>query len=92
MNKNDIVNKISQNHNMTKKSVNLVIDSFISLIEEALKNNEKVIISKFGSFEKSITKEFDIYSPYDGKLLKDVSQVRVRFKSSDHLKNYLNEE
>ena len=92
MNKTDYINKISTNLDFTKKDVGLIIDEFINLMTNDLKNGEKIMLTNFGTFETSKTKAFNVYSPYDGKLIEGISQVRVHFKSSNHLKKYLNEE
>lgn len=92
MNKNDYINKISTNLDFTKKDVGLIIDEFINLMTNDLKNGEKIMLTNFGTFETSKTKPFNVYSPYDGKLIEGISQVRVHFKSSNYLKKYLNEE
>lgn len=89
MNKSDLVNIISGKTNNTKKNINEIIDIFLEEIIAALARGEKVVLTNFGTFEKSITKAIDIYSPYDGKLMKNVSQSRIRFKSSMYLKNKL---
>lgn len=91
MNKVDYVNKISESLGLTKKDVSLVIDSLFDFMKEDLKHSNKVMITNFGSFETAKTKPFDVYSPYDGKLIEGVSQIRVHFKSSNALKKYLNE-
>lgn len=90
MNKNDYINKISEKLNVTKKDVNNIITELFEMIKEDLRNDEKVMITNFGTFETAKTKPFNVYSPYDGKLIENVSQVRVHFKSSNSLKNYLN--
>lgn len=87
MNKNDLVSIISQKANITKKDVGEVIDLFLNEIMDCLVRDEKVVLTNFGTFEKSTTKSIDIYSPYDGKLLKNVPQSRIRFKSSSNFKN-----
>lgn len=92
MNKRDIINYISLNHDKTKKDVGIIIDAFLDQIAIALKNNEKVNLSNFGVFSKSITKPFNIYSPYDGKLIKNVKQTRIHFKSSPNLINTIKDE
>lgn len=87
MNKRDIIDYISLNYDKTKKDVGLIIDAFLDQITETLKKNEKVTLSNFGVFSKSVTKPFHIYSPYDGKLIKNVKQTRIHFKSSPNLIN-----
>ena len=89
MNKKNFIDSVSGKLNMSKKDVHLVIDTFLNEMVIALDNNQKVTLTNFGTFEKSVVKAFDIYSPYDGKLLKNVPQIRVHFKSSAHLKKTL---
>ena len=89
MNKKDYVDFVSEKTGVSKKEVNLIIDTFIEEIINTLINGDKVMISNFGTFEKSITKPIDVYSPHDGRLLKNVPQIRVRFKSSTFLKTKL---
>ena len=90
MTKIDYVNRSSENLSLTKKDVNNVINELFELIKEDLKNDEKVMITNFGTFETAKTKPFNVYSPYDGKLIENIVQTRVHFKSSSSLKNYLN--
>lgn len=90
MNKNDYITRISENLGLTKKDVGNVITELFDLMKEDLKNNEKIMITNFGSFETAKTKPFNVYSPYDGKLIENIVQTRVHFKSSNSLKDYLN--
>ncbi len=90
MNKNDYITRISENLGLTKKDVGNVITELFELMKEDLKNNEKIMITNFGSFETAKTKPFNVYSPYDGKLIENIVQTRVHFKSSNSLKDYLN--
>ena len=90
MNKNDYITRISENLWLTKKDVGNVITELFDLMKEDLKNNEKIMITNFGSFETAKTKPFNVYSPYDGKLIENIVQTRVHFKSSNSLKDYLN--
>ncbi len=90
MNKKDYIEKIAQKLQMTKKDVTLIIDELFAMMCDDLTNNEKIMITNFGTFETSKTKPFDIYSPYDGKLIEGAIQTRVHFKSSQTLKNKLN--
>ncbi|MFA5543015.1 MAG: HU family DNA-binding protein [Bacilli bacterium] len=85
MNKKDLIDIVSEKTNNTKKNTTKIVDSFIEEISKSLANNDKVLISNFGTFFVSETKPMNIFSPYDGKLIKDVIQTRVRFNSSQNL-------
>ena len=89
MNKHDFVVVVSDQLHKPKKEVGLVIDTFLNEIMQCLKNDQKVTLTNFGTFEKSQPQVFDIYSPHDGTLLKNVKQYRVHFKTSPHLKKLL---
>lgn len=89
MNKDDLINIVKDKSGSTKKEIKNIIDLFLDEVINSLVDGDKVVLSNFGTFEKSVTKSIDIYSPYDGKLLKDVPQIRIRFKSSSNLKNKL---
>lgn len=90
MNKNDIVNNISLKYGKSKKDINIIIDAFLDQITQALQNDEKITLTNFGIFTKRITKPIDIYSPYDGKLIKNVRQTRISFRSSPNLIKLVN--
>lgn len=89
MNKQDLIKAIYQKNDLSQADVEKIVNEVFSEITLALKRKEKVMITNFGTFEASPTQAFDIYSPYDGTLLKNVEQIRIRFKSSSHLKKIL---
>lgn len=92
MNKQDLVNRISDDFNKTKKDVKIIIDAFLNIITEELKNNEKVVLSNFGVFE---TKKIDTYyrfHPQTGEKIKIKYPNRIYFRPSSKLKDYINGE
>ena len=60
MNKVDYVNRISEKLKLTKKDVGNVINELFELMKEDLKNNEKIMITNFGTFETAKTKPYNI--------------------------------
>lgn len=50
MNKNELINELSEETTFSKKDVTRVVDSFIRIIGRTLKKGEKVSITGFGSF------------------------------------------
>ncbi|MDD4213077.1 MAG: HU family DNA-binding protein [Bacilli bacterium] len=89
MNKHDLIKTIYEKTGIKQTDVKMVVDMVFQEMSLALERNEKILIQQFGSFEARHIKPFDIYSPYDGSLIKNVQQVRVTFKSSPHLKKNL---
>ena len=51
MNKVELVTKMAEKSNLTKKEAALALDAFIESVEEALENREKVQLIGFGTFE-----------------------------------------
>ena len=51
MNKVELVTKMAEKSNLTKKEAALALDAFIESVEEALENREKVQLGGFGTFE-----------------------------------------
>ena len=51
MNKIELVTKMAEKSNLTKKEAALALDAFIESVEEALENGDKVQLIGFGTFE-----------------------------------------
>ena len=51
MNKADLINALAERNGITKKEADKAVSSVLEIIEEALKNGDKVQIMGFGSFE-----------------------------------------
>ncbi len=51
MNKTQIIDAVAQKTNMRKKDAEAVVNAFLSTIQEALAEGEKVQIVGFGTFE-----------------------------------------
>ena len=51
MNKVELVTKMAEKSNLTKKEAALALDAFIESVEEALENGDKVQLIGFGTFE-----------------------------------------
>jgi DNA-binding protein HU-beta len=51
MNKSELITAVAQKSGLTKKDSEAAIDSFVSVIEETLAKDEKVVLVGFGTFE-----------------------------------------
>lgn len=89
MNKHDLIQSIFLKTGLKQQDITQVVNAVFEEMTLSLIKRDKVMITNFGTFEVGDVKAFDIYSPYDGSLLKNVKQVRVTFKSSSHLKKQL---
>ena len=86
--KKDYIDRIiNDNPDIKRKDVVNVINELFILMSEDLINGETITISNFGTFEPSVTKAINVYSPYDGKLIKVDNQLRIHFKTSNYIKN-----
>ena len=56
MNKTDLINSIAQKSGLSKKNSEAALNAFISTVEEALQNGEKVVLVGFGTFEVKLRK------------------------------------
>ena len=83
--KEEYVSRISEKLNLPKKEVNDVIDSYLDILSEKIVSNDQVIITNFGSFQKTLIKPKAIYSPIDGSTLNAKSYYRISFTCSKQL-------
>ena len=51
MNKAELIAKIAEESKLTKKAAETALDAFVTSVEEALRNGEKVQLVGFGTFE-----------------------------------------
>ena len=85
MKKEEYVNEISEKLNLPKKEVNDVVDSYLELLSKKIVENDQVVITNFGSFQKTLIKPKAIYSPIDGSTLDAKSYYRITFTCSKQL-------
>ena len=83
--KEEYVSRISEKLNLPKKEVNDVIDSYLDILSEKIVSSDQVIITNFGSFQKTLIKPKAIYSPIDGSTLNAKSYYRISFTCSKQL-------
>lgn len=51
MNKAELISAVAQQSGLTKKDSESAIDALVSVVEETLANQEKVVLVGFGTFE-----------------------------------------
>ena len=74
MNRSDLVNKLKEKTDLSKKDAAEVVDTFFDKITETLVKGERVEIRGFGSF--TVKK----YKPYMGRNPKTGEQINVSSK------------
>ena len=91
MNKNELVEAIASNTELTKTDVDKIITSFADVITEALAKGDKVSIKGFGNFEVRTRSERTGRNPRTGETMTIAASKVPAFKSSSALKKAVNE-
>jgi DNA-binding protein HU-beta len=87
MNKTELISDVAGKANMTKKDVEKVLSALFSSIEEALKNQDKVQLVGFGTFEVRDRKARTGRNPQTGEEIKIPASRVPAFKAGKTLKD-----
>ena len=90
MNKAELIAKISEESKLTKKAAETALDAFVTSVEEALKNGEKVQLVGFGTFSAKKRDARTGRNPQTGEEVKIPARVVPGFKAGNKLKDALN--
>ena len=87
MNKADLINALAERNGITKKEADKAVSSVLEIIEEALKNGDKVQIMGFGSFEVKKRAERIGRNPKTKESIEIPASVVPVFKAGKALKD-----
>ena len=87
MNKADLINALAAKNEISKKDAEKAVNAGLGLIEEALKNGEKVQIMGFGSFEVKERAARTGKNPATGATIQIPASKAVVFKAGKALKD-----
>lgn len=90
MNKTDLINVVIAETNVSEKDVKSVINATLSAISNALKENDKVQILGFGTFETKTVEARDGRNPKTGEAIKIDAHKKVHFTTAQTLKEHIN--
>ena len=90
MNKTELVNVVAAETNIAKKDVDAVVNATIKAITDALKENDKVAIIGFGTFEVKATSEREGRNPKTGETITIAAAKKPVFSASKALKDEVN--
>lgn len=90
MNKSDLIASISEKTNVSKKSAEDSINAFVEVVSEALKENEKVQLIGFGTFEVRKRAARKGRNPQTGLDIKIPASNAPVFKAGKALKETVN--
>ncbi|MBR5881804.1 MAG: HU family DNA-binding protein [Clostridia bacterium] len=90
MNKTQLIQKIAENGNMTKKDAELALKAVIDAISDAVVAGEKVQVSGFGSFDVKTRDARMGRNPKTGEAVEIAASKRVVFTAAQVLKDKIN--
>ena len=90
MNRPELTSIIADKVNTTKKQADAVIDAFIETIIETLQNDEKVVLTGFGTFEAHDRAAKIGRNPVTGEEISIPGSKAPTFKASKSFKDALN--
>ncbi len=91
MNRSDLVAKIAEKSELSKKDAEKAVGAFIETVTEALASGDKVQLIGFGSFEVRERKERSGRDPRSGKAITIPACSSPAFKAGKALKDAVNE-
>ncbi len=90
MNKTDLVNVVMAETNLGEKDVKAVVNAALSAISNALKEDDKVQLLGFGTFEVKTVEARDGRNPKTGEAIKIDAHKKAHFSPAQALKDHLN--
>lgn len=90
MNKAELIAAISEKTDMSKKTSEELLNSLTEIISEQLKNDEKIQLIGFGSFEVRKRAPRKGHNPQTGKEIKIPASKAPVFKAGKALKDKVN--
>lgn len=90
MNKTELVAKISEQTELSKKDAEIAINAFIDVVADTLVSGEKITITGFGSFEVVERAARKGRNPRTGKSISIPKSKSPKFKPSKNLKEAIN--
>lgn len=86
VNKADLISKMAEKSNLTKKDTEIALKAFIESVEEALSQGEKVQLVGFGTFETRERAARDGRNPKTKEPIKIAATVVPVFKAGKEFK------
>lgn len=90
MNKTELVAKLAEGANVSKKDAEAVLNAFTSTVTETLKSGEKIQLVGFGTFETAERAAREGRNPSNGKTIKIPKSTVPKFKAGKALKDAVN--
>ena len=91
MNKVELINRIAEKAEITKKDAGEALNAIVNVIADALVDGESVQLVGFGTFETHETAAHQGRNPQTGEVIDIPATTRVGFKASKILKDAINQ-
>lgn len=89
MTKSELIKKIHANSDYNYSDIEQITDLIFELISQGLVEEDKVVISGFGTFEKYYQDGYAGVNPATGQPIKVAGKYKIRFNASKKLKETL---
>ena len=90
MNKTELIAAIAERAEISKKDSEKALKAFVDVVTEQLKNDDKVQLVGFGTFEVSKRAAREGRNPQTGKTMKIEACKAPKFKAGKALKDAIN--
>ena len=90
MNKTELIAAIAEKAEISKKDSEKALKAFVDVVTEQLKNDDKVQLVGFGTFEVSKRAAREGRNPQTGKTMKIAACKAPKFKAGKALKDAIN--
>ena len=90
MNKTELIAAIAEKAEISKKDSEKALKAFVDVVTEQLKNDDKVQLVGFGTFEVSKRAAREVRNPQTGKTMKIAACKAPKFKAGKALKDAIN--
>jgi DNA-binding protein HU-beta len=87
MNKRDLVQRLSEEHELTGRFAREFVDSVLDMVSGALQKGEEVSLFGFGTFKVAERAAGTGRNPQTGEAVKIATSKSVRFKPASSLKS-----
>ena len=91
MNKTELIAAVAAAANVTKKEAETVLKAFTDVVTEELKNDGKVQLVGFGTFEVGERAAREGRNPKTGETMTIAASKALKFKAGKALKDAINE-
>ncbi|MCD8232692.1 MAG: HU family DNA-binding protein [Clostridiales bacterium] len=90
MNKTELVAAVAEKAEISKKDAEKALAAFTATVTEALKNDDKVQLVGFGTFETTVRPEREGRNPRTGETMTIAASKAPKFKAGKALKDAIN--